>query len=45
MFSLIIMWNGIALQFVVVYRAFRGRSLRTHPFFYAYIASTLISSR
>lgn len=40
MSSLIIAWFGNVLQFVILYRAFRTRVLRTYPFFYAYVAST-----
>jgi hypothetical protein len=43
MFSLIMMWCGNALQGIILYRAFRANILKTYPFFYAYITSSLIS--
>ena len=43
MFTLIMVWCGNALQAVIVYRAFRARLLRTYPFFYAYVISTMLS--
>jgi hypothetical protein len=44
MFSLIMGWGGNALQLLILYRAFRARTLRTYAVFYAYITSSLISS-
>jgi hypothetical protein len=43
MSALILIWSSNAIQLGILWRAFRASTLRTYPYFYAYVASTLSS--
>jgi hypothetical protein len=42
MFSSLLALIGVVLELLILYRAFRSRSLREYPFFYAYVGCVLI---
>jgi hypothetical protein len=43
MLPVFLAWSGNALQLLILYRAAQARMLRMYPFFYAYIALSLLS--
>src|ERR1700691_5404305 len=44
MLSLAIWWSSILFELLVLFRGFRGKTLRRYPFFYAYISCVLFKS-
>ena len=44
MLTQIILWGGVLLEFLLLWRGSRGRLLRQLPFFYAYVSFVLLES-
>jgi len=44
MLTHIILWGGVLLEFLLLWRGFRGKLLRQLPFFYAYVSFVLLES-